>query len=120
MPRVTRAALRSQASIEGSDIATMVPLPASPAPMRRSPLGEISGNSKDGPPSTDNTQRVLPALNKGVVKGKKTKSSRMAEEMTASLYDENNDKIVLMDDCESEASSAVEEACRDLLESSDQ
>ncbi|KAL8780405.1 MAG: hypothetical protein Q9213_006490 [Squamulea squamosa] len=109
MPR-TRAALRSQALPEVPDIAATIPLPATPPIARRAPLGEVSGNQESVPVSVDNPEGILKA-HKGAVKGKKGQSSKKPK------YDVQNNKSekVLPDENQSEASSAVEDACQDLL-----
>ncbi|KAL8926386.1 MAG: hypothetical protein Q9208_002929 [Pyrenodesmia sp. 3 TL-2023] len=104
MPRVTRAALQAAAA---------VPLPATPPVTKRVPLGEISGNQEDFPAVVEDPEQILKA-NKGPGRGKKgkvTKKNKQHEEVA------NNAKPagVLPDENESESSSAVDDACQDLL-----
>lgn len=104
MPRVTRAALQAAAA---------VPLPATPPVTKRAPLGEISGNQEGLPAAVEDPEQILKA-NKGPGRGKKgkvTKKNKKHEEAA------NNAKPagVLPDENESESSSAVDDACQDLL-----
>ncbi|KAL8735268.1 MAG: hypothetical protein Q9181_002880 [Wetmoreana brouardii] len=112
MPR-TRAAHRSQASPEDTQLAANTPLPATPPVTRRKPLGEISGNQEEVPVAVDNPEEILKA-NKGPGKGKKGKNVKRSkkEAQTAKSHGPEN---VLPDENESETSSAVEDACQDLL-----
>ncbi|KAL8734368.1 MAG: hypothetical protein Q9166_001566, partial [cf. Caloplaca sp. 2 TL-2023] len=112
MPR-TRAALRSQASPEDSDIAATTPLPASPPVTRRIPLGEITGNQEEVTVAVDNPEEILKA-NKGAGKGKKGKGSKKTKKDVLNDNDDEPGKV-LPDENESETSSAVEDACQDLL-----
>lgn len=112
MPRVTRAALRSQSNNEESDSTSTAPLPAS---TRRLPLGETDGNQGDRSSVILNPEKVTKALNKGIVKGKKSKALNKAKENVAPVRHQDNGDIVLKDDYESETSSAVDEACQSLI-----
>ena len=112
MPRVTRAALRSQASPNDSEIAATVPLPATPPVTKRAPLGEIIGyQDQVRTPAGDSEE--LPKANKGPKKGKKVKSSKNPPKQNQQTDNGMSQKVV-KDDNESEPSSAVEEACQDL------
>ncbi|KAL8721498.1 MAG: hypothetical protein Q9225_001843 [Loekoesia sp. 1 TL-2023] len=113
MPRTTRAALRSQASPEASEIAATVPLPATPPVTRRTPLGEISGNQEEFPAAVEDPEGTLKA-NKGPRKGKKGKASKKPKK-NDQKPDSKKSEDVLPDDNGSETSSAVEDACQDLL-----
>lgn len=104
MPRVTRAALQAAAA---------VPLPATPPVTKCAPLGEISGNQEGLPVAVEDPEQILKA-NKGSgrrKKGKVATKNRKHEEAA------NNEKpaSVLPDENESETSSAVDDACQDLL-----
>ncbi|KAL8775534.1 MAG: hypothetical protein Q9209_000030 [Squamulea sp. 1 TL-2023] len=112
MPR-TRAALRSQALPDGLDIAATVPLPATPPVARRAPLGEVSGNQGSVPVPVDNPEDILKA-HKGPGKGKKGQSSKKSTYEVQNVNNEGSEKV-LPDENENEASSAVEDACQDLL-----
>ncbi|KAL8702156.1 MAG: hypothetical protein Q9201_004548 [Fulgogasparrea decipioides] len=109
MPR-TRAAHRSQASPEDTQIAANTPLPATPPVTRRKPLREISGNQEEVPGAVDNPEEILKGPGKGK-KGKNIKKSKK-DAQTAKNHGPEN---VLPDKNESETSSAVEDACQDLL-----
>lgn len=113
MPRTTRAALRSQACPEDSEIAAAVPLPATPLVIRRTPLGEISGNQEELPAAVEDPEGILKA-NKGPRKGKKGKTSKRSKKNDQKT-DSKKSGDVLPDDNGSETSSAVEDACEDLL-----
>ncbi|KAL9611421.1 MAG: hypothetical protein Q9167_003927 [Letrouitia subvulpina] len=107
MPRVTRAALRSQSTNEESDNTS--------TPTRRPPLGETNGNQENRSLSIANPEKVTKALNKGIVKRKKSKALNKAKENVTPVGHQNNGDIVLKDDYESETSSAVDEACQALI-----
>lgn len=112
MPRVTRAALRSHALLEEADLASATPLPLTP--VTRVPLGEIAGNKEE---IKTEPHELSKAEKKPQVKGKK---GRVAKEVKK----QENDKIdhetieVLEDDNQSATSSAVEEACQNLMQES--
>ncbi|KAL9026917.1 MAG: hypothetical protein Q9196_004489 [Gyalolechia fulgens] len=112
MPRVTRAALRSQASSEDSGVGAVISLPTIPPITKRMPLGEISGNQEELLAAMEHPGETLKA-NKGPKgkKGKTSKNSRKDDEAVGTKQPED----VLPDDNESEISSAVEDACQDLL-----
>ncbi|KAL8944869.1 MAG: hypothetical protein Q9216_000159 [Gyalolechia sp. 2 TL-2023] len=112
MPRVTRATVRSQASSENSGVGTALSPPQTPPITKRTPLGEISGNQEEILTVVEDPEGA-PIANKGK-KGKKRKNWKKAKknnEATGSKESEN----VLPDDNESELSSAVEDACQELL-----
>lgn len=104
MPCVTRAVLQAAAA---------VPLPATPPVTKRQPLGEISGNQEELPAAVEDPEQILKA-NKGPGKGKKGKGSKKSKEHEEAANNEKS-KDVLPDENESETSSAVEDACQDLL-----
>lgn len=112
MPRVTRAALRSHALLEEADLASATPLPLTP--VTRVPLGEIAGNKEE---IKTEPHELSKAEKKPLVKGKK---GRVAKEVKK----QENHKIdhetieVLEDDNQSATSSAVEEACQNLMQES--
>lgn len=115
MPRVTRAALRTQELQEESDIAASTPLPPTPV-KQRVPLGEISDNVATEAQVAELEQKLVPAK-KGSVRGKKangTKKTKMQKKVKAMDIEPK----ILEDDNESSTSSAVEEACQDLLKDS--
>ncbi|KAL8694620.1 MAG: hypothetical protein Q9224_003532, partial [Gallowayella concinna] len=112
MPR-TRAALRSQASPDEADIAATVPLPATPPITRRSPLGEVTGNKQEMPAAVDNPEEILKA-NKGTGKGKKGKNTKKSKKDVENV-NKDESREVLPDENESETSTAVEDACKDLF-----
>ena len=112
MPRVTRAALRSHAMLEEADLASSTPLPLTP--VTRVPLGEIAGNKEEIKPEP---YELSKAEKKPPVKGRKGRVAKEAKK-------QENDKInhetveVLEDDIQSTTSSAVEEACQNLMQES--
>jgi hypothetical protein len=101
-----------------------VPLPATPQrerePNRRAPLGEIVLNQVEEPPQPMIVLEVdlsKPAKKPKAVK-KKGKAGRLRkddEKKEESYTDKENMPAVVEDDCQSSASSAVEEACEDLI-----
>ncbi|KAL8695285.1 MAG: hypothetical protein Q9218_000184 [Villophora microphyllina] len=111
MPR-TRAQ-RSQASPDHTAIAATVPLPATPPVTRRKPLGEISGNQEELPATLDNPEEILKAK-KRHGKGKKGKSGKKARDEIQAAETLSGGEI-LCDENESEISSAVEDACHELM-----
>ncbi|KAL8810268.1 MAG: hypothetical protein Q9200_002708 [Gallowayella weberi] len=112
MPR-TRAALRSQASPDEAELAATVPLPATPPVTRRSPLGEITGNKIEVPLAVDDPEEILKA-NKGTGKGKKGHNSKKSKNDAQNLNN-NESREVLPDENESQTSTAVDDACQNLL-----
>lgn len=109
MPRVTRAALRSNALLEEADLASSTPLP-----LTRVPLGEIAGNKEE---IKSESHELSKAEKKPPVKGKKGKVTKEAKK-------QENDKTghetveILEDDNQSATSSAVDEACQNLMQES--
>lgn len=112
MPRVTRAALRSQEIQEEADLAASTPLPLTPI-KARAPLGEISHNKVHEIEPVVNSEEQMGPAKKG--KGKKGKSVKKSTKQDKENK-EQTDVEVLEDGNESSNSLAVEEACKDLLE----
>lgn len=112
MTRVTRAAMRSQASSDNSGVDATMSLSINTPTSRRMPLGEISGNQEEFPAAVEDSEAKVKA-NKGPGKGKKGKASKKSKKKNeAGAIQGSGD--VLPDDNESEISSAVEDACQDL------
>ena len=112
MPRVTRAALRTQELQEESDMAASTPLPPTPV-KKRVPLGEISDNVATEAQVAELEEKLVPAK-KGSVRGKKANVTKKTNKQKKAKAMDVEPKI-LEDDNESSTSSAVEEACQDLL-----
>ncbi|KAI4201912.1 MAG: hypothetical protein LQ350_002959 [Teloschistes chrysophthalmus] len=105
---LTRAQ-RVQASPDIATTAVGVPLPATPPVTRRKPLGEISGNQEDLPAPLDDPEVTLKSK-KGPEKGKGKKGK------IGKKHKENHGcEEVIPDENKSEGSSAVEDACNELL-----
>ncbi|MCJ1456563.1 hypothetical protein MMC28_006924 [Mycoblastus sanguinarius] len=114
MPRVTRAALRSKELEEETSVTISKPFLLTPA-KSRVPLGEIRDNQSAGsivntPEESVEVAKKDPAKVKGK-KGKATKKTTKQEKL--SIEEPSID--VLEDGNQSAASSAVEEACQDLM-----
>ena len=112
MPRVTRAALRTAELQEESEIAASTPLPTTPA-KKRVPLGEISENIANEAQVVELEEKLMPAK-KGSLRGKKGSAAKKINKPKKGKA-MNRDSGILEDGNESTASSAVEEACQDLL-----
>ncbi len=112
MPRVTRAALRTQELQEESEIAASTPLPPTPV-KKRVPLSEISDNVATEAQVAELEEKLVPAK-KGSVRGKKANVAKKTNKQKK-VKAMNAEPEVLEDDNESSTSSAVEEACQDLL-----
>lgn len=113
MPRVTRAALRSTAALEAdAHLAAATPLPSTPT-RRRTPFGEITGNVGEAEPDTapNDAAAAKPTLKVKL----KVKQTRAAKKGGKKVDAEREKAEVLEDDHQSGTSSAVEEACDDLL-----
>lgn len=111
MPRITRAALRTNIVLDDEvNLATATPLPLTPQ-IERAPLGEIAGN-----PIGEVTSMLEVNLAKPVKKvtGKPKKAKAPRKEKKRPVQDETDFEI-LEDDNQSSTSSAVEEACEELL-----
>ena len=99
---------------EDSAVAADIPLPATPPVTRRKPLGEISGNQEEPPAAIDSPEEVSKA-NKGSGKGKKGKGQKKAKKQVQAS-EKHVSKQVIPDENESGTSSAVQDACQDLLQ----
>jgi len=108
MPRVTRAALRSNALLEESTIAALTPLPLTPL-KERVALGEITDNQ--GP-----ALEMIEPGKTGPGQGKKGRVAKKGKKHVPKAEEGNVE--VLEDDNQSETSSAVEDACQDLMKES--
>ncbi|KAL8756399.1 MAG: hypothetical protein Q9199_002961 [Rusavskia elegans] len=106
----TRSALRSQASHENPTTTS----PPTSSASKRAPLGEITGNQEEVPIAVDDPEEILKA-NRGTAKGKKSKSSKKSKKDAQNTSNEADSGKVLPDENESETSSAVDDACQDLL-----
>lgn len=113
MPRLTRAAMRAQPSPDDSAVAAAVALPATPPVIKRTPLGEISGNQEELPTPVEDPEQIL-KTNKGPGKGRKAKVTKKSKGQDESGQN-GKAASVLPDEIESETSSAVDDACQDLL-----
>lgn len=117
MPRVTRAALRSNAVLEESTVAALTPLPLTPL-KERVALGEITDNQGREAPALEMTEEVKDTGTMGPTitgpgKGKKGRVTKKGKKHVAKAEEVNVE--VLEDDNKSETSSAVEDACQDLM-----
>ncbi|KAL9021126.1 MAG: hypothetical protein Q9185_001665 [Variospora sp. 1 TL-2023] len=110
--------MRAQPSPDDSAVAAAVALPATPPVTKRTPLGEISGNQEDLPRPVEDPEQIL-KTNKGPGKGRKGKGTKKPKGQDESG---KNGKAasVLPDEIESETSSAVDDACQDLLKEQDE
>jgi hypothetical protein len=115
MPRITRAALRSQEGQEEAVNAASVPLPSTPKLKGRAPLGETSGNSVAASHNINTPEESMAAAKKGPGKGKKQNATKKASKPNK-IQSEEPIVEVIEDDKQSQTSSAAEEACRSLLE----
>ena len=114
MPRVTRAALRSNTIMqEEADSAATIPLPSTPR-KDRAPLGEITRNLNDENVSVEKPKEFVNATKKAPGKDKKIKGTKKVKKQT-NLGGHEDYPEVLEDDSQSATSSAVEEACQELL-----
>ena len=107
MPRITRAALRSNAvALDECEGAASVPLPPTPS-KERAPLGEVAGNTVEIAMEGSNNDDSKPKKKRSA-KGKNRQGARKAKKADPV----NNE--VLDDDSHSATSSAVEDACEEL------
>lgn len=109
MPRVTRAALRSHALLEEAD---STPLPLTP--VTRVPLGEIAGNKEEikaDPHELSTFEKKAP------VDGKKGRVAKKAKKQENHKIDRETVEV-LEDGNQSATSSAVDEACQNLMQQS--
>ncbi len=106
MPRVTRAALRSNAvALDEVEVAGSSPV----TPRKeRAPLGELAGNSVE-PTTASSTNNDAKPKKKRPAKSKPRQGTRKAKKA-----DVVNREEVLEDDSHSATSSAVEDACEEL------
>ena len=120
MPRVTRAGLRSNAvSEENVTLASETPLP--PTPIKgRAPLGEVSGNLQEETITVEFPEDIVKLAKTGAAKGKGVRNAKQAKKQRPEgCLRTGEDQEVLEDENQSETSSAVEEACDDLMHQSD-
>ncbi|KAL8869932.1 MAG: hypothetical protein Q9174_003903 [Haloplaca sp. 1 TL-2023] len=96
-------------------VAANTPVPATPPVTRRKALGEISGNQEGRPAAINGPEQSLKA-NKSRGKGKKGKGQKKAKKEIHASENCASKEEVLPDENESETSSAVEDACQDLLQ----
>jgi uncharacterized protein YdaU (DUF1376 family) len=117
MPRITRAAQRTNAILEDeANIAAATPLPSTPTTATaRAPLGEIAANSNGDAILASSIEIELKPAKKGTAKAKKAKGAKKGAKKNKEAEKENVE--VLEDDSQSTTSSAVEEACEDLMRS---
>lgn len=109
MPRVTRAALRSQVLLDEVDLAISTPLPSTPR--TRVPLGEIAANTEE---IKNPNLELSKSKNKQPAKGKR-KIAKKTQKQTSSKVQESSVEV-LEDDNQSTTSSAVDEACQNLMQ----
>lgn len=109
MPRVTRAALRSQVLLDEVDLAISTPLPSTPR--TRVPLGEIAANTED---IKNLNLELSKTKKKQPVKGKRKVAKKTKKHTSSKVEDQVVE--VLEDDNQSTASSAVDEACQSLMQ----
>ena len=108
MPRVTRAALRSNAvALDEPESAATVPSRLTPR-KERTPFSEITGNAMEATAENTNIRNEQPRK-KGNTKSKNRQGPRKAKRANAA----NNEEVV-EDDNHSAISSAVEDACEEL------
>jgi len=106
MPRVTRAALRSNA-VALQEVEGAASLPVTPR-KERAPLGEVAGNTVE-PTMASSTNDDVNPKKKRLAKSKPRQGTRKANKADAVDREE-----VLEDDNHSATSSAVEDACEEL------
>ena len=111
--RRTRAALRSNTIMEDElNIATTVALPSTPL-KDREPLGEITSNKLEDSIGEKDQDIDVKASKKAVAKTKKTKGGMKGRKKKIEPIEPNAE--VLEDEIQSETSSAVEDACDELM-----
>ena len=109
MPR-TRAGLR-HAVLEDPEVAAQVPLPSTPkGGGHRAPLGEISLNEQEAAKIQLEVDLDKPARKPE----KKSRGAGRKKKNVKENFRPSSGPEVIEDDCESSASSAVEEACHEL------
>ncbi|KAL8830215.1 MAG: hypothetical protein Q9191_001555 [Dirinaria sp. TL-2023a] len=110
MPRITRAALRSNAAaLSTTDDAAAVPLPTTPH-QDREPLSEIAGNTLEPLTEAIICEDEQPRM-KGPAKGRKRKGAKRTGHSEAI----NKSMEVLEDDKQSSTTSAVEDVRETLV-----
>ncbi len=106
MPRVTRAALRSNV-VALDEVEVAASLPVTPR-KERAPLSEVAGNTVDSTTASSNNDDTK-SMKKRPAKSKPRQGTRKAKKADAINREE-----VLEDDSHSATSSAVEDACEEL------
>lgn len=113
MPRVTRAALRTNAILEDeANVAAATPLPSTPT-MNRPPLGEVAGNIYGESTSQEELDGAVKLMTKVTPKGRKARNTKKTSKKNS--VEKENKSEVLEDEYQSSSSSAVEEAREELL-----
>ena len=114
MPRATRAAQRSNAIVEDEpNLAMSVPLPLTPQP-EREPLVEVANNLlKEQQTGADDGVKV----GKKGAKGKTAKGAKKGKSQPKAVNDDPNPEV-LEDVNTSATSSAIQEACEELMKAS--
>ncbi|MCJ1431886.1 hypothetical protein MMC27_001242 [Xylographa pallens] len=114
MPRVTRTALRTAAILEDeAHLAAATPLPTTPTTIGRTPLGEVAGNVDGEIVNGQEQDDAIQPAKKPATRGRKAKGTRKGRKKNDD--GKENEVEILEDPYQSSASSAVEEACEDLL-----
>ncbi|MCJ1405357.1 hypothetical protein MMC11_008584 [Xylographa trunciseda] len=113
MPRITRAALRTNAILEDeANLAAATPLPSTPT-MSRTPLGEVAVNMYGETVKGEDQDDAIKPAKKAVGKARRAKGTKKGRKKDD---DEKENQVEILEDpYQSSASSAVEEACEDLL-----
>lgn len=115
MPRITRAALRSHALLEDADLAASTPLPLTPR--TRVPLGEIAGNKEEVAAVVIEPLELFKIEKEPPAKGKRGRIAKSAKKQE-NCKTEDSIVEVLEDAIRSPISSAVDDACQDLMQPS--
>lgn len=113
MPRVTRAALRLNAMLEDTNLAASTPLPLTPFPLR-APLGEITGNSEEVKAMVNDLEQLVKSQKKAPPKGRQGKVQKNERKLPHNTRSEESVEVI-EDDNQSATSSAVDEACQELM-----
>ncbi|MCJ1475331.1 hypothetical protein MMC13_003993 [Lambiella insularis] len=113
MPRMTRAALRTNAILEDeANLAAATPLPSTPT-LSRQPLGEVVGNIYGEITNHEALKEDVKHVKKAAAKDRRAKSTKKRNKKGS--VEEKNASEVLEDEYQSSTSSAVEEAREELL-----
>ena len=113
MPRVTRNALRTAVILEEeAQLAAATPLPTTPT-ISRTPLGEVAGNLYGEMVIGEEQDDVIKPAKKAAAKGRKAKGTKKGRKKNNA--EKENEMEIREDPYQSSASSAVEEACEDLM-----